>query len=209
MKELRLTLVGEGNTDRALMAPIRWSVVDWLRRHQMDARLRIEFEPGVTHAMSVRLADVVRRYPCDVLFVHRDADREGFAAREDEIARAVKEGDIQVAVAPIVPVAMTEAWFLFDESAIRRAADNPNGHVPLDLPKLKNVERIADPKSALRVAIETASEKTGRRLRQLQPHTRVMRLAELIEDYGPARALSSFKRMETCLDLHLDRWRER
>ena len=37
---------------------------------------------------------------------------------------------------------MTEAWLLFDESAIRVVAGNPNGKNPLNIPDLSVVEQI-------------------------------------------------------------------
>src|SRR5690606_18674132 len=78
-----------------------------------------------------RLTSSVRLYPCDVLVVHRDAERDPVDLRLAEIERARSSARIEGSLVPVVPVRMTEAWLLFDESAIRRAADNPNGTVDL------------------------------------------------------------------------------
>lgn len=94
----------------------------------------------------------------------------------------------------IVPVRMTEAWFLHDESAIRRASGNPNGTVALSLPNPKRVESVTDPKSTLEAALLTASELTGRRREKRKTEFPQMRArtAQLVEDFGPLKAASSF-----------------
>lgn len=51
-------------------------------------------------------------------------------------------------VVPVIPGRMTEAWLRLDEAAIRRVAGNPNGRTKLGLPKLHEVESVADPKAA-------------------------------------------------------------
>ena len=108
-------------------------------------------------------------YPCDLLFVHRDAEGVPHRSRVEEIeiamqeVRAVHEGAGLPPHVVVVPVRMTEAWLLFDEAAIRRAAGNPNGRVSLQLPP-GDPEEIADPKQLLHDLLRTASELGGRRL---------------------------------------------
>ena len=91
---------------------------------------------------------------------------------------------------------MTEAWLLFDEAAIRRAAGNPNGAMPLDLPPLDRLERLPDPKRVLFDAIRTASGRTRRRLKKLNEAESRARLAELLRDFSPLRQLDAFARLE-------------
>lgn len=144
-----------------------------------------------------RLEVAVRRYPCDVLFVHRDAEREPKEKRLEEIRDAAAAVGVPAFV-PVVPVRMTEAWLLIDEKAIRRAAGNPHGQAPLPLPKAAKLESVADPKDALRTCLIQASEKTGRRLRQFErdlPEC-VQRVAELIPDFSPLRQLPAFQGFE-------------
>jgi hypothetical protein len=92
---------------------------------------------------------------------------------------------------------MTEAWLLFDDAAIRRAAGNPNGTMPLGLPPLKSVESLPDPKSILHEALRVASNRSGRRRKQLHPDIR--RLADLIDDFAPLRGVPSFRAFEESL----------
>ncbi len=70
-------------------------------------------------------------------FVHRDAEKEPHQVRVAQILEAVDEASISSVVPPavcVVPVRMLEAWLLFDEPALRRAAGNPHGQQPLKLP---------------------------------------------------------------------------
>jgi hypothetical protein len=93
---------------------------------------------------------------------------------------------------------MTEAWLLFDPVAIRLAADNPNGRVRLNLPRVREIEQVVDPKKQLADLLCIASEKSGRRLDQFKRDLagRVHRVAEVINDFSPLRALQAFKRFE-------------
>ena len=61
-------------------------------------------------------------YPCQILFIHRDADKESWENRCTEIEWAVQAargaGSLPRHVR-VVPVRMTEAWMLADERALR------------------------------------------------------------------------------------------
>ncbi len=91
---------------------------------------------------------------------------------------------------------MTEAWLLFNENAIRRAAGNPNGVLDLKLPDIRRTEQIRDPKRVLFSVFRIASEFNTRRLKKLNVHQCRFRVAELITDYSPLRQLYAFKRLE-------------
>ena len=145
-------------------------------------------------------------YPCDVLFVHRDAEqRNGYAARRGEIEQAVEQADVGLPCIPVVPVRMTEAWLLIDEEALRRAADRPNGVVPLDWPTLQRLERL-HAKNRLFHLLRTAADLTGRRLQGFSPGERRARLASLIEDFTPLRHFESFRRLEEDIRTFCHEW---
>jgi hypothetical protein len=91
---------------------------------------------------------------------------------------------------------MQEAWLLFDELAIRTAADNPRGRMPLDLPLPERLEEIPNPKDMLWRSLLSASGLRPGRLRRFFPAPRIHRLAELIEDFSPLRRLSAFEALE-------------
>ncbi len=97
---------------------------------------------------------------------------------------------------PVIPVRMTEAWLLTDESAIRRASGNPNGKVRLDLPPVSRLEALPDPKVELHRLLRVASELTGRRLKRLNEGSAVHRVAEYTESFHQLRELSAFVTLE-------------
>jgi len=198
VKSLKYTLVTDGSSDRALL-----SVLDWFWHTVPVAAEGEWFDPRPFAPPPLSIEQSIRKalelFPCDVLFVHRDAEGQPPDVRRQEILEAV---DAALSSAPrmphvcVVPVRMMEAWFLFDEAAIRRAAGNPNGSVPLGLPPLNQSERLPDPKSVLFAAIQKASGRTGRRLKKLNVPSCRARLAELICDFSPLRQLEAFAQLE-------------
>lgn len=147
--------------------------------------------------LAERMRGAGELFPCDLLFVHRDAEREPLEARVAEIESAAASMAIDELV-PVVPVRMTEAWLLFDLPAIRQAAGNPSGGLEIAVPELDQVESEPDPKTLLREALLAASEKKGRRRSQLKRDLgrRVQRVGEYIEDFSPLRQLPAFRRFE-------------
>jgi hypothetical protein len=122
--------VCDGPSDQALVPILIWS----LRRRGAS-----EIEPQLADMRRVpdpprRLVPKIRLtlklFPCEVSFIHRDAEAQPLEDRVDEIREAVDILRREVELPPhvcVVPVRMTEAWLLQSESAIRAAADNPNG----------------------------------------------------------------------------------
>jgi hypothetical protein len=125
--------------------------------------------------------------------VHRDAENQDPESRYVEVLHANDTGLGHVCV---VPVRMQEAWLLHDAAAIRQAADRPSGTDFLDLPPADRWERLPDPKSTLHNALRIANGATGRRARRFNPARAAHRLAELITDWSPLRALPAFARLE-------------
>lgn len=144
----------------------------------------------------------LRYYPAPILFVHRDAETATRQDRVDEIERALSGLRVGQYVC-VVPIKMQEAWFLFDETAIRRAAGNPNGRDPLYLPTVRDLERIDDPKNLLFEALRAASGLGPRRLARFNVRQAAHRLAELIDDYSPLRELSAFAAFESDVQVTL------
>jgi hypothetical protein len=97
----------------------------------------------------------------------------------------------------VIPVRMTEAWLLFDEAALRKAVDNPAGKNPLNLPRLKTLESLPDPKKILYDLLRAASGLKGRQLQKFKPNKFVHQVAESIEYFSPLRQLSAFQALET------------
>ena len=197
MQSIRLTLVCDGSSDRALIPVARW----------MAGALGSPLDIEVTLADLGRLREPPKRlderikkalelYPGDLLLVHRDAEGLSPANRIEEITTAVRQAGVAFPFVPVVPLRMTEAWLLHDEAALRSAAGNPNGGMPLNLPPIRDLETLPDPKRLLFAALRTASGVSGRRLANFKVHRARARLAERIDDYSPLRQLSSFQAFE-------------
>jgi hypothetical protein len=151
----------------------------------------------------IRLRDKIKTavelYPCELLFVHRDAEGQGPTTRIIEIASTIDElrqFEITVPHVCVVPVRMQEAWLLIDEVAIRAAAGNQYGRVQLHLPRLHEIEGLPDPKAMLFGLLETASELSGRKLSKFPSARARLRVTELIDDFSRLRELTAFQTFE-------------
>ena len=202
MTLLRYTLVSEGRSDEALIAPI-----DWLFSHlQPDLPVSGVWSnpyqfPRRPQGLSEKIFYSLDYFPCELLFVHRDSDNETPEKRTTEIKEAFSK--LTVSDPPhicIIPVRMLEAWFLFDEVAIRNVAENPNGSQRISLPKLSQIETQSDPKSMLRIFMQTASGKQGRRRANFATSKAIVLLSQTIDDYSPLLNVPSFNRLKTDIE---------
>ena len=199
---VRSTLLAEGTSDRALLQIIRLT----LSAHVGPSVLIAEPQLADSYRLPLRvkkdrgawIRSVVKEYPCDLLFIHRDANSAGRDKRLDEIAdwttAAALPADGAVATVPIVPVHETEAWLLLEEKAIREAALYRDGSTPLNLPGPAKLERSADPKSVLDDALRIASRLSGSRLRHFDLNKARDRIA--VTDLARLRRLTAFVAFE-------------
>ncbi len=202
MKQLHFTLVTDGPSDSAMLIPILECL---LRLHCSDFAINISHADllkfrEVPKGLTSKIRYALTAYPCDTLFIHRDAENDPPDSRYQEIQNAVMatvKSGMEVPCIGIVPVRMTEAWLLIDIMAIRRASGNPNGNVELSLPSLSRLEDVPDPKRLLHDLLTTASELSGRRRKSFDPKSHIRRIAQLIEDFSPLRKLSAFRRLES------------
>ena len=150
---------------------------------------RMDPHPG--HTVAGRLRRILEIDPdFDAILVHRDAEAQSLGERDGEIHAALTASRVALPRASIVPVRMTEAWLLLDETAIRRVAGRPSGTADLGLPHLHEIEVIADPKKMLGDALLTASGASGRRRRKLERDFGAHR-RQLLEDLDPTGPVSS------------------
>ena len=203
MTALRYTLLADGSSDRCLIWIINWlldSIPEVATRGFIPQTADLRRLPEPPKEFADRIVQAIRQFPCDILFVHRDAEAQPREKRTEEIRDAVNKV-VTLPHVSIVPVRMTEAWLLLEEDAIRKAADNPNGVIRLDLPSIANLERIPDPKKVLSELLVMAAEKSGRRKEQFERDipVRRQRVAELIRDFAPLRQLAAFQALESDL----------
>ncbi len=187
------TLLADGTSDKILLPILTWSL------QQQDVTPIVEQWADLSRIPTPRNAEerlitVLDLFPCDVLFVHRDAEAQPAGIRRRQITQAMS--GINVRHIPVVPVRMTEAWLLFNELAIRTAAGNPNCTADLSLPDLRRLEDVADPKSLLHSTLATASGLNARRRRRLPVHQQVHRIPAYIDDYSCLNVLPAFQTLQ-------------
>ena len=203
MDTLRYTLITDGSSDRVLLPIITWT----LRVNGIEGAIQPQWADLRLFSEGTKLDEKIRtsleHFPCDVLFIHRDAEKEPRENREKEIRAtccAIRPLDtIQIPAICVIPVRMQEAWLLFNEAAIRRAAGNKNGQMSLPLPALNTIESIPDPKDLLHECLKIASGRTGRRLKKFRPASGAHQIPYFIEDFSPLRSLSAFDAFENDL----------
>ena len=198
MKELRCTLLTDGPTDRALRP-----ILQWVLRQQVPFGVNLEWAdlrrlPRPPKDLAQKVERAVDLFPCDLLFVHRDAEGEPRERRVEEIETALAKVDSwdRGRTVAVVPARMTEAWLLIDEAALRSAAGNPRGSVPLSMPAVQQLEGLPDPKGMLNDLLRIATDLPTRRLHRFNVSQAVHRLAWDIQDYSPLRELSAFRALE-------------
>lgn len=139
----------------------------------------------------------------DVVFVHRDAEAKQRDDRVVEIVAGAEAVGIEASrVIPVVPVRMTEAWLLLDESEIRRVSGRPRSTEPLGLPSVAQIESVPDPKGLLRQALLAAGAPAGKRRRRqferdFERHRRT--LLQQLDPRGPVRQLPAWQQLESGL----------
>jgi hypothetical protein len=200
MRDFKYTLVTDGSSDRALIP-----ILTWLLEKELGIDYVIQPEwadfsslPRPPRSLVEKINLALDLYPTgDLLFIHRDAEKEPRENRLKEINCALLEANInELPVVCVIPVRMLEAWLLFDEVAIRKAAGNPNGRCEIPLPALNKVEDLPDPKDKLLESLKKASELKGRQLKKFNSREKIHRLANVINDFSPLHQLSAFQELK-------------
>lgn len=194
--DFRFTLLTDGSSDRALTPILKWLLVrNGIRGMLVDQWADFQYRRRPLNRLSDRIEASIEDYPCELLFIHRDAERMSYEDRKAEILAAL--GEVRADHLPavcVVPVRMQEAWLLFSEAAIRQAARNPNGRVRLDLPGLSDLEHLSDPKAVLHDLLRKASELPARR--KFEVRVNVHQIAEFARDFSPLLQLRAFQLLD-------------
>ena len=200
MDELRYTIVTDGSSDRALIPILNWILIENGIRCPIQSTWADL--AALRHQDRRRLADRLRSslvyYPCDLLFVHRDAEGATRESRVQEINQAV--ADLPEGLSPVfvcvIPVRMQETWLLIDETAIKTAAGNRRYAGELELPTARQLEMITDPKDLLNRLLIQASDLNRRRQRSFPVARHARLVTEFVEDFSPLRQLGAFAALE-------------
>ncbi|MDG9925968.1 MULTISPECIES: hypothetical protein [unclassified Pseudomonas] len=169
--KINFILTGEGSSDLRLVEHIENILIqngfDEASGEAPDLG-RLVNPPGRT--VREKLIAILQYYPdIDAIFVHRDADGTGTAAREQEIALACGGIAGLPTVIPIIPVTMLETWLLADQDAIKRVSGNQNNQGQITcIPGLNRLESTRDTKTLLLEALCEASAAQGGAIGKIQ-----------------------------------------
>ena len=201
MKRITATLVTDGSSDR-LLAPL----IELLFSAHTELPYQVncaEGLPPLSGGIKARIDSALELFPCDLLFVHRDAEGVAAAVRQQEIETDWLNSEQTATLICVIPVRMTEAWLIANAKPIRSAVGNPNGTEALGLPAIKDIESSPGPKEILFAALKAASGRSASRKRRFNPHQFRHRVSELTDDLEPLRKLSSFRHLEAQVKGHL------
>jgi hypothetical protein len=187
------TLIADGTSDRSLIPILRWLILQ-----NVDGEIELRGEQADLKRFPVRPTTLIDRvkatmnfYNPNLLFIHRDAENQPLEQRIREIQEATQ--NLRLPVAKVIPVRMTEAWLLVDETAIRKAVGNINGRVRLSLPNPDRLEGLSDPKKVLHDLLSKATELPARR--RFPISSAAGKVADFM-DCRALRQLDSFKKTE-------------
>lgn len=199
MDKLRYTLVSDGSSDAALIPILHWL----LKQNGVSCPIQAEWADLGRLSLPDRptLSDKIQfsldAYPCDLLFVHRDAETATREKRVQEINKAVAGlPEFSFPVVCVIPIRMQEAWLLIDETAIKSAAGNSRYANQLGLPPVNRLEQLPDPKAFLHEKLKQASDLNKRRRRRYPVARYARRVPEFIRDFSLLRQLSAFVALE-------------
>jgi len=208
MKELRITLIGDGSSDKTLLLVVNWLLNDLfptlcVKTDFADFR-RLPNPPSKAKP-NEQVERAMHYYPFDLLIYHRDAETNDILSveiRKKEIFEQLNDIQKQVVVC-VVPVRMMETWFLINKEAIKRAAGNRNFRGEVELPDINKLEKEANPKKRLHEVLKITSGLKGRKLEKFNVHQSVHLVAEYITDFSPLRQLEAFQIFENDLKIKI------
>jgi hypothetical protein len=204
MEFINYTLIADGSSDKALMSIIKWILDDLypkIPNKGSFADFRMLQNPPKKNDVKNQVRYAQHYYPFDILFYHRDAEsinNEIINLRIGEIKEQL-EDVFHSKIICIVPIIMMESWLLLDETAIKKAAGNKNYKDKIDLPSVKTIETIKDPKLLLHNLLTKVSGLKSRQLKNFNVNKAVHLVAENILDFSSLRKLKAFNKFE--LDL--------
>lgn len=203
MKDLfRYTLLADGTSDAVLIPILDWLVGQHLPGVRTVSAFARDFGK-IGNDLNSRVEAALNYFPCDLLFIHRDAEGMARDQRISEIEAVMRGRGVRFV--PLVPVRMTEAWLLADEDAIRFAAGNASGRDRLNLPGRQRWEALPDPKMTLIDALKLASGKSGRALDKFRPEQARHLITSRSASFESLRGLAAFDSFEADLINQLEK----
>jgi hypothetical protein len=144
MKELKYTLLTDGTSDKALIDILNWLLqecgIDYAIQPEWADLSRLSVKPK---SLSERIINSLELYPCDLLFVHRDAEKEDRQNRVDEIQEAIDRVNPPITI-PYAKVEQLSDPKQSENSPFKkRLVENGNEAIAF-LVKINQSERVKD-----------------------------------------------------------------
>lgn len=195
--KIHFILIGEGSSDLRLVDHIQNILLEeGFTEVSGEAPDLGMFPNPVGRTVRDKINTLLLHYQSiDAIFVHRDADNAGLAAREEEISAAIQGLVPHEKVVPIIPVKMLETWLLTDHEAIKRIAGNINYRGDLGIPGARQLESAHNTKQILMDALCVASQTQGVRREKFKKRFAEMRARLTYDlDYkGSVQSLASYQ----------------
>jgi hypothetical protein len=197
---LKYTLIADGSSDAILLNILKWLLDDLYPTLPNDGQFA-DFRgfKNPPKKLQDKIDQALEYYPCDLLFIHRDAettDLDIIEVRKQEINTVVQNMTSLPPIVCIIPVKMMETWLLINSEAIKKAAANRNSKAAIALPPVKDLEKHQEPKKLLHTLLGDASGLKGRNLTKFNAHQAVHLVSEYVEDYADLRKLHAFQVLE-------------
>ncbi|HEV7403024.1 MAG TPA: hypothetical protein VGO11_08870, partial [Chthoniobacteraceae bacterium] len=114
MPPLKFTLLSDGPTDANLIPIITWTLREAANVPiAQGSWADLQRLPKLPNSFAEKIRSAIDLFPCDILFVHRDAERDSPKKRYEEIRGAFEDAfgsESTIPAVALVPVRMMEAW---------------------------------------------------------------------------------------------------
>ena len=217
--QLLLRLYAEGSTDEAFLQPlIQRLAEDILAGGSVEV---LPLNPPVrlkdnekSPDRAVNIIQAARKADgSHILIVHNDVDKRSYAETYNQLIKPGLEKIKQLKIenpasrfcdkiVPLLPQHMIEAWVIADQKKLREILKTNKSARELGLPSLKEIERIADPKSILNGAIDIARKDHPARRRNKDTSTmrsQIYTNMGLEVDLAILKKLPSFQKFKDAL----------
>ncbi|TAG70041.1 MAG: hypothetical protein EAZ26_06445, partial [Runella slithyformis] len=185
MERKKYLLISDGSSDKCLLPIIDFVLNAHFPNLVFEGQWAdYKFLRKPPQSLSEKISSGIDLYEPDWVFVHRDAEAVAnpLKKRSEEIQMAVEAAKYasKNIFIEIIPIKMMETWLLIDEMAIRKAANNPNGKVKIQLPAIRQLENLSQPKELLFDLLKQASGlPQGRKLNNLN----VFKIRHFVAEY--------------------------
>jgi len=86
------TLIGDGSSDKMLIPSIKWLLQEYFPQKAINIEYA-DLRPILSKKASLeeKICLAIELFPCDLLFIHRDVEKETYQKRQEEIDMALKK----------------------------------------------------------------------------------------------------------------------